>query len=223
MILWTSRVPVLTEPPTPATRSPPLPPYHDPTFARRYFTATRDADLSQLRSRFLAHVPDPPDGPSRLLDLGCGSGRDALAFHLAGYRVDAIDPSPAMAELAREHARVPVRVLRAQDLDDAGAYDGIWALASLLHVPWDELPDVFRRLERALIPRGVLYASFKPGEGERTVDDGRHFTDMTEERLRDRLRDAPGLRVIEVWETFDVRPERSRERWMNALLRREAE
>jgi SAM-dependent methyltransferase len=197
-------------------------PYHDPTSARTYAATTRDADLSSLRTHFLSHVPANPDHTPTLLDLGCGSGRDALAFRQAGYQVDALDPSPAMAELARAHAGVPVRVLRAQDLEDTQAYDGIWACASLLHVPWDELPDVLRRLERALRPGGVLYASFKPGEGERTADDGRHFTDMTEARLRDRLRDAPELRVIEVWETADVRPGRSDERWLNALLRREA-
>jgi SAM-dependent methyltransferase len=199
-----------------------MPPYDTPSSARTYAAATRDADLSPLRTRFLAHVPTPTDAPPHILDLGTGSGRDALAFRKAGYRVTALDPSPAMAALARELAGVLVRVLRAQDLEDTGAYDGIWACASLLHVPWDELPDVFRRLERALRPGGVLYASFKPGEGERTVDDGRHFTDMTEARLRDRLREAPGLRVIEVWETADVRPGREGERWFNVLLRRES-
>jgi SAM-dependent methyltransferase len=199
-----------------------MPPYHDPASAQTYAASTRDVDTSPLRARFLAHVPSPTDTSPHLLDLGTGSGRDALAFRKAGYQVTALDPSPAMAALAREHAGVPVRVLRAQDLQDTGAYDGIWACASLLHVPWDELPGVFRRLERALRPGGVLYASFKPGEGERTVDDGRHFTDMTEARLRDRLREAPGLRMIEVWETADVRPGRGGERWFNALLRRES-
>jgi AcrR family transcriptional regulator/SAM-dependent methyltransferase len=205
----------------PARQIPRMPSYDHPSFARTYADATRRADTSHLRSRFLVHVPHPADAPPHLLDLGCGSGRDALAFRQAGYRIDALDASAAMAGLAREHAGIPVRVLRAQDLEDSEAYDGIWACASLLHVPWDALPDVFRRLERALRRRGVLYASFKPGEGERTVDDGRHFTDMTEARLRDRIRDAPGLEVIEVWQTSDVRPERTHEPWLNVLLRRE--
>jgi len=196
--------------------------YLDPASARSYAAATRDADISSLRARFLNELAGPSGEPARILDLGCGSGRDSLAFRQAGHHVDALEPSPAMAELARAHAGVPVRILRAQELDDAQTWDGIWACASLLHVPWDELPDVFRRLERVLGPGGVLYASFKPGEGERTADDGRHFTDMTEARLRDRLSRAPTLRVIEVWETADVRPGRTRERWFNALVRRES-
>ena len=197
-------------------------PYQDPTTARAYAEATREADLSHIHSRFLDQLPERPDGPHHILDLGCGSGRDSLAFRQAGYRVEALEAYPAMAGVAREYAGVPIRVLRAQELEDRGIFDGIWACASLLHVPWDELPDVFRRLEQALRPGGVLYASFKPGEGERTAGDGRHYTDMTRERLQDRLRDAPGLQLIETWESFDVRPERAGEPWFNALLRREA-
>jgi SAM-dependent methyltransferase len=195
--------------------------YNQPAFAHTYAEATRQLDTSRLRSSFLVHVPHLPDAPPHLLDLGCGSGRDAHAFRQLGYRVDGVDASAAMADLAREHAGIPVRVLRAQELDDAEVYDGIWACASLLHVPWVALPDVFRRLERALRGGGVLYASFKPGERERTADDGRHFTDMTDVRLRDRIRDAPGLEVIEVSQTSDVRPERSHEQWLNVLLRGE--
>lgn len=195
--------------------------YHLQAFARRYAEATRGVDTAHLRRRFLARVPEPTDPPARILDLGCGSGRDALAFRQAGYRVDAMDASRAMAELARRHADVPVRILRAQELEAEGVYEGIWACASLLHVPWEELPDVFRRVQRALRRGGVLYASFKPGEGQRTLHDGRHFTDMTGPRLEERLRGARELRVIDLWETQDVRPERAGESWLNALVHRE--
>jgi SAM-dependent methyltransferase len=195
--------------------------YDDPPSAQAYADSTREADLSHLRSRFLSHIPKSSDPPPHLLDLGCGSGRDALAFRQVGYRVTALEPSPAMAELARGFAGVPVRELRAQSLEDAEAYDGIWACASLLHVPWDELPDVFRRLERALRPGGTLYVSFKLGESDWTSEDGRHFTDMTEDRLRDRVSSGSRLRMVEVWETPDGRPGRGDELWLNALLRRE--
>ena len=196
--------------------------YRNPASAQAYLATTQDIDLSPLHSGFLAHLPASPDPSPHLLDLGCGPGRDALAFRQAGYSVEALDPSPAMAALARAHAGVPVREFRAQDLEDTRAYDGIWACASLLHVPWDELPDVFGRLERALRPEGVLYASFKLGDGEWTADDGRCFTDMTEARLLDRVEAGSGLQVIEIRGSPDLRPGRAHERWLNALLRRTA-
>ncbi len=205
----------MTEKPMPSD------PYHDPGFAHSYARTTRELDLSAVRVRFLAHLPPRLPDSVRILDLGSGSGRDALAFRNAGYPVDAIDPSPIMAQLGEAHSGVPVFVRRAQELEASEAWDGIWACASLLHVAWAELPDVFRRLECALKPEGILYTSFKAGGSERTVG-GRHFTDLNEERLRDRLREAPGLELLEAWESPDLRPERAHERWFNALLRRDA-
>jgi len=98
-------------------------------------------------------------------------------------------------------------------------FDGIWACASLLHVPEAELPDVMQRLRNALKPRGILYASFKYGRGERKHQ-GRLFTDLDEPGLAALLRQVPGLEEVETWITGDLRPGREAERWLNALLRR---
>ena len=193
--------------------------YHDREAAQAYAEATRELDLSDLRARFLTELPERPPHTIRILDLGCGPGRDARAFSERGYGVEAMDPSPTMAELTRDYSGVPVRVLRVQDLAEEGAYDGVWACASLLHVPWAELPAAFQRIARALRPGGVLYASFKLGDDERSVA-GEHFTDLNKDRLRDRTRGISTLRIVEIWETSDVRSERSGERWLNALLRR---
>ena len=196
-------------------------PYVGP-HAAEYARQTRDLDLSPLRDRFLARVRERvPDAPPHILDVGCGSGRDARAFLEAGCTVEAMDASPDLARLAEEHTGIPVDVLRVQELDRHRDFHGIWACASLLHVPWAELPDVFRRLERALHPEGALYASFQLGEGERTVGE-RHFTDLNRARLEDRTPEATGLRVAETWVTPDVRPEREDVQWFNALLERAA-
>jgi SAM-dependent methyltransferase len=176
--------------------------YYD-EHARRYVEDTVDVDLGPLYGRFLAHVP--PGGA--LLDAGCGSGRDARRFRAAGYRVEAFDASPAMAALAAEHCGLPVAVRRFQDVDWQGRFDGVWACASLLHVPRVELPDVLRRLARALKPGGVLYASFKHGRGEREHA-GRRFTDLDEAGLDALLRAVPGLALVERWVSRDVRPGR---------------
>ncbi len=141
-----------------------------------------------------------------ILDAGCGSGRDAKAFLERGYTVSAFDASPVLARLATVHTGLP-------------RFDGIWACASLLHVPLADLPDVFQRLDRALKPGGVLYASWKSGQGERQ-DGDRRFTDLDEAHLDVLLRAARCFTTLEVWTTVDSRPARAHERWLNALLRR---
>ena len=99
-------------------------------------------------------------------------------------------------------------------------YDGILACASILHVPSAALPDIFRRLKRAVKRDGIIYVSFKYGdfEGERN---GRYFTDLTEERLKALLVEADPiapLAINDLWITSDARPGRNREMWLNAIL-----
>jgi hypothetical protein len=100
-----------------------------------------------------------------------------------------------------------------------GAFDGIWACASLLHMPRVELPEVLRRFVRALRPNGTLYASFKYGSGERRVG-GRRFTDMTEAELEPLLRSV-GFSSTKYWITDDARPGRTSEQWLNALAHKQ--
>jgi SAM-dependent methyltransferase len=182
--------------------------------AEIYFADTVKADVQDLRSKFLTYVPTGGD----ILDAGCGSGRDTLAFHRAGYRVTAFDASPELCRLAREYAGLPIIQITFQEMTWRGAFDGIWTCASLLHVPRMELPEILQCFVNALRPNGVLYASFKYGSGERIVG-GRQFTDMTEIELG-RLLQSVGLSSAEYWTTNDVRPGRKSEQWLNALARR---
>jgi SAM-dependent methyltransferase len=170
--------------------------------------------LSAERERFIALLPDHAE----ILDAGCGSGRDALAFAQAGLRVTAFDGSPQMVRLARDHTGLPVRQMRFEAMAWREAFDGVWACASLLHVGLDALPDVFGRIASALQPGGVFYASFKHGETEHESN-GRRFTDMTTDRLSPLLSQA-GLDAIDLWITADPRPEAIRPEWVNALARR---
>lgn len=180
--------------------------------AEAFFRDTVAADVSSLRACFLAHVP--PGGT--VLDAGCGSGRDAAAFHAAGYQVTAFDGSAEMVRLAREHTGLPVQRMTFAEMSWEAAFDGIWASASLLHVPRPDLPAVIARFARALRPGGAWYVSMKHGTGERHVD-GRTFTDVTPDDLA-HLVEAHGLEVAEAWESLDVRPDRQ-DRWLNALVR----
>jgi len=183
--------------------------------AERFFNETVDVDLSDIRKRFLARLP----GQADILDAGCGSGRDALAFSHLGHRVTAFDASPEMAALASRHLGRPVKVMRFEDVVFEEAFDGVWACASLLHLPSAALPDALARLTRALRVGGTLYMSFKEGAGER-MKGGRLFTDVEPDGLRRLLAAVPGLGEPEIWRTADARPGREDEFWVNALEER---
>jgi SAM-dependent methyltransferase len=117
----------------------------------------------------------------------------------------------------REFSNQEVHHRRFQDIAWIEEFDGIWASASLLHVPGAELPEAFRRLARALKPGGVWSLSFKYGTGER-FESGRHFTYCNEERLAGLLGQVPCLRLERCWRSRDSRPNRQDEFWLNAIL-----
>jgi SAM-dependent methyltransferase len=183
--------------------------------AQSVFAETVAVDMAPLYARFLAYVP--PGG--HILDAGCGSGRDARAFQRLGYAVTAFEASPALARLASDYCGLPVEVRRFQDVEWQDRFDGIWACASLLHVPMAELPEVLGRLGRALKSDGVLYVSFKYGAGEREHG-GRRFTDLDEEGLAGLVEAVPARVVRETWVTGDRREGREGERWLNAVVAR---
>lgn len=183
--------------------------------APQYFMDTAHVDMTAFYEEFLSTIPRG----GLLLDAGCGSGRDTKEFLSRGYRVIAFDASPEIANLATQHTNHPVGVRTILEVTEEASYDGIWACASLLHVPEADLSDAFFRLWRSLKPDGVMYVSFKLGNGER--DDGnRHFTDANEPRLRSWLHGLGDVESIHCWTTDDQRPGRS-EQWLNALVRRE--
>ncbi|MGB5997390.1 MAG: class I SAM-dependent methyltransferase, partial [Marinomonas sp.] len=153
-----------------------------------------------------------------ILDAGCGSARDAAYFKQQGFTVSAFDASEELAALASQHLQQTVEVNTFQQLDRVNQYDGIWCCASLLHVPKNELPNVFIRLQNALKPNGVLYVSFKYGTTER-VDNGREFTDLNETALTSLIDACPQLNLIKHWQSSDQRPGRESESWLNALIK----
>ena len=187
--------------------------------ARRFVRETRDVDLGHLRAPFLAWLPD---SGARVLDAGCGSGRDSLAFLAEGHEVTAFDASGAMARLASEALGFPVLRMSFDEVEFEETFDGVWACASLLHVPRQDMAGVLRRLARALKSHGVLYTSFRYGDVE-TVRRGRLFSDYHEGSFEDVLQGTPELRPIELWRTPDARPERYDTAWLNVLLERVAD
>ena len=186
------------------------------THSDTFFDQTVGVDMAPLHARFLAHVPSG----GVIVDAGCGSGRDAKVFIARGYQVSAFDASTSLAAKAAELLGIPVACRRFEDITEVDVYDGVWACASLLHVAQAELPDALAALTRALRVGGVVYASFKRGCGERTDDNGRHFTDMTHDTLNSLFADVCELELIEVWETTDRRGDRPQQSWCNVLARK---
>lgn len=184
--------------------------------AQDFFDGTVNVDMTPLYEAFTQHLAHG----ARVLDAGCGSGRDAKAFHEMGYVVDAFDASSAMVELAKQHTGLPVQLMTFSEIDGKAQYDGIWCCASLLHIPSSELSAVMQKLADALKPGGVWYVSFKYGNGER-VQGERRFTDLDEEGVRVLLRAVPGMEIASLWVTQDNRPDRD-ETWLNGILRKNA-
>ena len=183
-------------------------------YARDFIEGTINVDTGTLRDRFLKYVP--PGG--EILDLGCGSGRDTKSFIDAGYKVEAIDASRELCVKASEFTGIKVRCMRFEELDETDRYDGVFACASLLHVPKEELLGVLERVHQSIKTQGVLYASFKYGDfsGER---DGRYFHDMNEVSVQELFADISGFKVEELWQSHDVRRNKDAY-WINVIARK---
>ena len=187
--------------------------YYD-TYAEVFFSDTQGVNMAPLYQRFLTRLPTG----AHILDAGCGSGRDSKAFQELGYRITAFDASAKLVALAQAHTGLPIALRSFADVHEFAIYDGIWACASLLHLPENQLSETLQRLWQALKPNGVFYLSFKYGEGEREHN-GRHFTDATESRLASWLTGLSSVAATETWITTDQRPGRN-EQWLNALIHR---
>jgi SAM-dependent methyltransferase len=113
---------------------------------------------------------------ARILDLGCGPGRDVLEFTNRGFEVIGVDASSAMVEIARRHANADIRVADFSRLDfTRGSFDGVWAMASLLHVPRSDVGQVLDDVRRLLAADGVLFTAMRDGSGPEVDAAGRFF------------------------------------------------
>ncbi len=176
---------------------------------------TLNADFSETQKRFVSLL----EKGAYILDFGCGSGRDAKYFIDNGFKVNAIDGSPKLCKLASEYTGIDVKCELFSELDAISKYDGIWACASILHLPKKELKDVFLKMINALENGGYIYTSFKYGEfeGERN---GRYYTDFTETTFRDFVANITSISIKDMWITSDVRIGRDNEKWLNIIIQK---
>lgn len=128
-----------------------------------------------------------------VLDLGCGGGWASERLAQMGFDVHAVDGCAEFAALTSKRIPRPARVLAFEDLDYESAFDGVFASATLHHVPKRALPDVLKRVAAALKPGGVLYASFKQGSGEARDTLGRFYAYYEADELQSLINQTPGL------------------------------
>ena len=181
--------------------------------AEDFYADTVSVDMSSLYEKFLALLPKQ----GQILDVGCGSGRDAAFFKQQNYAVTAFDASASLCDMASDLLQQPVLNMTFDDIHWQNQFAGIWACASLLHCPEERLADVLKKLQAALVIGGILYVSFKYGDSTREKG-GRVFTDMNETKLHQLLEQHKGLQIIETWLSGDNRMERS-DVWLNCLIR----
>lgn len=146
---------------------------HYDAAADAFWAATRDHDVAENVAALLRHIEGVP--PFTILDLGCGPGRDLATFRALGHTAIGLDGSIRFVAMARAHAGCEVlhQDFLALDLPPA-RFDGIFANASLFHVPTVALPRVLAELRDALRPRGVLFASNPRGGGDEGWQGGRY-------------------------------------------------
>lgn len=130
----------------------------------------------------------------------------------------AIDGSAEMCRLASEYADVNVHHMQFQEIEFVNEFDGIWASASLLHVPSSEIEDVLNRLKISLKDNGILYASFKYGDFE-GLRNGRYFNDLTETTVIE-LFEKTDFKILKTWITHDARKGREDEKWINIIVKK---
>lgn len=191
--------------------------------AHDFIEQTINVDLSDLYQPFIARLPTLSG--AHILDLGCGSGRDATYFASLGYQVTALDGCQKLTDWAKCHHNADANIdWLCYNFDDVAQknwqnkFNAVWACASLLHVPFNKLPTLINTLLSMLKANGILYASFKYGEDER-VDSGRFFCDMNDARWENIKQNLNHQITDRTWLTTDKRA-LSCQQWFNILVQK---
>lgn len=187
--------------------------------AEAFIGGTIDVKFVEIQDAFLSYLPKK----AKIMDFGCGSGRDTKYFLEKGHDVDAIDGSKELCKLASEYTGIAVKQMKFEEMDVKEEFDGLWACASILHVQKGSLPEIIKRITDATKKNGIIYVSFKYGDFE-GVKNGRYFTYLTEESFIEILEkgqtEDTKLMVEKSWVSGDVRVDRGEEQWLNVILRK---
>lgn len=183
--------------------------------AEQYISSTIDANMNELYSHFEKYL----NTNVKLLDLGCGTGRDSKHFIDKGFDVTLVDGSEKMCTCASKLTGIQARQLLFEELDYSDKFDSVWACASLLHLNNTDLPGVIEKVRIALKPGGILFTCFKYGNEEKECN-GRYFSYFDEITIRELFDVNRGFELMETFITGDVRKGRGKEAWVNVIARR---
>lgn len=196
--------------------------YYDDN-AIEFACQTVSIDMHDLYALFISQLPQRDT--QCILDVGCGSGRDANYFAKQGYDVTAIDASAELIQWAQRHhmsSKIDWHHLDFSGIEKQpwkNKFTGIWACASLLHVHFLELPFIINSLLETLADEGMMYLSFKYGKVER-VDEERFFCDMDELRWKTIVAKIPHVIEYHIWLSADKRVD-CKDAWFNVMIKRE--
>ena len=184
--------------------------------ADAFWEATREHDVGQNVHALLSHLEA---GPCRILDLGCGPGRDLRVFRDLGHEAVGLDGAARFVDMARHRTGCEVlhQDFLALDLP-AARFHGVFANASLFHVPAQELPRVLGELRATLRPRGVLFSSNPHGRNEECWHGGRYATYLDVQAWR-AVVTAAGFVELEHYYRPPGLP-RSRQPWLATVWRK---
>lgn len=183
--------------------------------SQEFYDRTINADQHDTYQKFLKYLPKS----GRILDAGCGVGRDSKFFLSQGYDVVSFDGSMEMVKMASDLLGKNVLHMLFEEIDFFNEFDAIWAKASLLHVPYENLRGVIQSFHKSLLPSGILYASFKYGTSRRQTED-RVFFDMDEATIEPYLEGL--FHPLEIWKSADTRQKDASldKSWLNVIAKR---
>lgn len=180
--------------------------------AQEYYSKTVKTDMSKLCDRFLKYVKTG----GTIIDIGCGSGRDMKYFIEHGYQAVGIDASYEMCKLAGS-LKLDIENVSIEEWVPKRKYDGIWANASLLHVPFPEIDSFFRKSESCMNAGGIVFISMKVGLKKDCDEKGRYFFPFSENILDTILVNHKTFRLRDKWYSDD-KLGRNEFQWLNVIL-----